>query len=216
MFTETTASVADYAGYSDHDGVVHAPDATITTDTPGFPELGHVNFKNDIDKYVYRSMAAFAQVLVPVTPQFRVMLGGRITDDKKTEDAHTGLVYPGPTLVRLATRAELQSDRFTYKLGVEFDAARESSERAIRLIEQQALGGAATAHSWVNGRCRVARGDVEQGLAEMRRGANDCIRRGMRLGLTGFDSCYSFAEYDGRIRRLIHLRPVHQLTADFT
>ncbi|MEO6041544.1 MAG: TonB-dependent receptor [Croceibacterium sp.] len=95
----------------------------ITTNTPGFPELGHVNFKNDIDKYVYRSMAAFAQVLVPLTPQFRVMLGGRFTQDKKTENAHTGLVYPGPTLARLATHAELQNDKFTYKLGVEFDAA---------------------------------------------------------------------------------------------
>ena len=95
----------------------------ITTDTPGFPELGHVNFKNDIDKYVYRSMAAFAQVLVPLTSEFRIMLGGRYTEDDKTEDAHTGLVFPGPTLARVATHAKLKSDRFTYKLGVEFDAA---------------------------------------------------------------------------------------------
>jgi len=31
----TTASAASYVGYSDIDGVVHPPDATITTDTPG-------------------------------------------------------------------------------------------------------------------------------------------------------------------------------------
>lgn len=31
----TAASTEDYAGYSDIDGVVHVPDATITADTPG-------------------------------------------------------------------------------------------------------------------------------------------------------------------------------------
>jgi MYXO-CTERM domain-containing protein len=33
--TATSTSTLDYAGYSDLDGALHAPDATITTDTPG-------------------------------------------------------------------------------------------------------------------------------------------------------------------------------------
>jgi MYXO-CTERM domain-containing protein len=33
--TDTSASIDAYTGYSDLDGVLHAPDATITTDTPG-------------------------------------------------------------------------------------------------------------------------------------------------------------------------------------
>lgn len=95
----------------------------ISTNEPGFPELGHVFFKNDIDKYVYRSVAAFGQVLVPVADHFRIMLGGRYTEDKKSENARDGLVYPGPTLVEVATSADLSLHKFTYKIGAEFDVA---------------------------------------------------------------------------------------------
>ncbi|MGE5721719.1 MAG: TonB-dependent receptor [Sphingomonadales bacterium] len=93
----------------------------ITTNEPGFPELGHVFFKNDIDRYVYRSQAAFAQVLAPITDGLRIMLGGRYTEDKKTEQARDGLVYPGPVLVAVPTSAKQTLHKFTYKAGVEFD-----------------------------------------------------------------------------------------------
>lgn len=97
----------------------------ISVDQPGFDPISHVYFKNDVDRYVYLSKSVFGQATVPIFPGFRVVVGGRYTWDKKTLIGNTGVVTAGPTLVAVDTAAEQKLQRFTYKAGVEFDAARQ-------------------------------------------------------------------------------------------
>jgi iron complex outermembrane receptor protein len=96
---------------------------SITVNEPGFETVTHVYFKNDIDRYVYRSQSVFGQVSVPLFDGFRVVAGGRYTQDKKTLEGRTGLVVAGPTLVTVDVGGRQKLNRFTYKAGVEYDIA---------------------------------------------------------------------------------------------
>jgi iron complex outermembrane receptor protein len=95
----------------------------ITANEPGFDTIGHVYFKNDIDRYVYRSQSVFGQVSVPLFTGFRLVAGGRYTQDKKELTGRVGLVNPGPNLVTVAVGGVQKLHRFTYKAGFEYDIA---------------------------------------------------------------------------------------------
>lgn len=82
-----------------------------------------INFFN-VDFYEAESLAAFAQVTVPLTDSFRVTGGIRYTDESKisigTANAYTGTV-DDPVLASIPTGATLKDDRVTWKVGVEAD-----------------------------------------------------------------------------------------------
>jgi tetratricopeptide (TPR) repeat protein len=76
----------------------------------------------------------------------------------------------------------------------QYERALETSGAAIRVIVGQGIvGGGPTAHTWTHGCAMVALGDVDEGLAEMRSGAEFCVSRGMRLGMIGYYFLYSEA-----------------------
>lgn len=89
---------------------------------PSFSEITNVYYKNDVDRYVYRSTSIFGQVTVPLLVDgFRVVAGGRYTWDRKTLRGTTGLVNAGPTLVSSPVGGSQSLSRFTYKAGLEYD-----------------------------------------------------------------------------------------------
>jgi len=75
-----------------------------------------------------------------------------------------------------------------------YDEARRSSAEGLAIVDRLALaGGGVSAHAWVHGAARVALGDADAGLAEMRQAAESWTRRGMLVGLTGFYFLYGEA-----------------------
>jgi iron complex outermembrane receptor protein len=98
----------------------------VTINRPGFWPIGHVYFKNDVYELMYRSQSAFAQVSIPVTDRFRIVAGGRYTQDKKTHAGNTGYVYSNagvPTVASVDVSGLYEKNKFNYKAGVEFDVA---------------------------------------------------------------------------------------------
>ena len=93
----------------------------ITVDEPGFPSIGHVSYRNDVDGYVYRSQSLFGQVSVPLSERFRLVGGLRYTEDKKSLHGRVSIVVPGPSEVGVNTQARQALDKLTYKAGVEYD-----------------------------------------------------------------------------------------------
>jgi len=82
-----------------------------------------INFFN-VDYYKAESKAAFAQVTLPITENFRVTGGIRYTDETKvsigTANAYTGTVAD-PVLVSVPTDNTVKDDRVTWRVGVEAD-----------------------------------------------------------------------------------------------
>lgn len=95
----------------------------LTVNRPGFAPIGHVSFKNDVDRYVYRSQSIFGQVAVPLFDGFRVVGGARYTWDKKQMSGTTGVVTAGPTFISVDTSARQSLKKLTYKAGFEYDIA---------------------------------------------------------------------------------------------
>lgn len=95
----------------------------VTVNRPGFPVVGHVNYQNDVKDYSYRSMSAFGQVSVPLFEGFRVVAGGRYTDERKSLEGRTTVVLPGPQTVSVDTSALQTLGKWTYKAGLEYDLA---------------------------------------------------------------------------------------------
>jgi iron complex outermembrane receptor protein len=103
-------------------------DLFVTIDRPGFPSIGHVYYKNDVDRYVYESSSVFGQVSVPVVDRFRVVAGFRYSKDKKTHAGNSGIVIPDPVtglanLISADVGGRLSTNKFTYKAGFEVDVA---------------------------------------------------------------------------------------------
>jgi iron complex outermembrane receptor protein len=91
----------------------------------------------DLGPYKSRSLAAFAQATVPITEQFRIQAGGRYTDERKSVSGTAGNycvnlptnitdptcpIAPAPAVLRtipIASNSKL--DKFTWRLGAEFD-----------------------------------------------------------------------------------------------
>jgi tetratricopeptide (TPR) repeat protein len=83
-----------------------------------------------------------------------------------------------------------------------YEDARRIAAEGMAIVDRLALAGdGPTAHAWVHGAARVAQGDVDEGLAEMRRAAEAWTRRGMLVGLSGFyflygEACLMAGRYD--------------------
>jgi iron complex outermembrane receptor protein len=85
-----------------------------------------------------RDYAAFAQATIPLSDTFRLTLGGRVTDSKKTITGVNNQALSTPATLWLscwntvvpacagATPPVIKTTRFTYKAGVEFDVAQNS------------------------------------------------------------------------------------------
>jgi tetratricopeptide (TPR) repeat protein len=68
----------------------------------------------------------------------------------------------------------------------EFDTAYYLTERLYDLIRDHGLSDARSDFAWLHGRAMVARGQVEEGLREMREAAHSAEEFGIRSGLCGF------------------------------
>lgn len=93
----------------------------VTVDRPGFPVVGHINYRNDVEDYSYRSTSAFGQVSFPLFEGFRLVGGLRYTDERKSLQGAVTVVLPGPTENSVDTLAVQTLSKLTYKAGVEYD-----------------------------------------------------------------------------------------------
>lgn len=93
----------------------------VTVNRPGFPEVGHINYRNDVEDYRYRSTSAFGQVSVPLFEGFRLVGGLRYTDERKSLAGAVSVVLAGPTEVSVDTQALQELSKLTYKAGFEYD-----------------------------------------------------------------------------------------------
>ncbi len=98
----------------------------ITVSQPGFATVGHVYYKNDVDRYVYESKSAFGQATLPIVGGLRVVAGLRYTDDDKDYQGSTGTVIAGPTLISVPVAATQSLSKLTYKAGLEYDLTPET------------------------------------------------------------------------------------------
>lgn len=95
----------------------------VTVNRPGFPEVGHINYRNDVDDYSYRSISGFGQISVPLFNGFRAVGGVRYTDERKELEGRISVVLPGPDTVTVNTSAAQELSKWTYKVGFEYDVA---------------------------------------------------------------------------------------------
>jgi iron complex outermembrane receptor protein len=98
----------------------------VTIDRPGFPSIGHVYYKNDVNKYVYESKSVFGQAAFPLVENLRLIAGFRYTKDLKTHAGNAGIVVAAPItglpqMVSADVGGRLSTNKFTYKAGFEYD-----------------------------------------------------------------------------------------------
>lgn len=68
----------------------------------------------------------------------------------------------------------------------EFDTVYDITERLYAVIRDHGLPTGRSDFAWLHGRALVARGQVDEGLREMREAAESAERLGMRFGLCGY------------------------------
>ena len=80
----------------------------------------------------------------------------------------------------------LSAAAILHALALEFDAVHAITERLYAVIREQGLPTAQSDFGWLHGRVLVARGQVDEGLQEMRTAARSAEQVGMRFGLCGY------------------------------
>ncbi len=78
-----------------------------------------------------------------------------------------------------------------------FDLAGDTAARALLLTERHGLALVSGTQVWIKGRCLAAAGEVDDGLAAMRRGKAILERHGLICGLTRWHQFYAEACFDG-------------------
>jgi tetratricopeptide (TPR) repeat protein len=86
----------------------------------------------------------------------------------------------------LSETTALSAQAILHALAREFDAVYEITERLYAVIREHGLPEGRSDFAWLHGRALVARGQVEEGLREMREAAESADQIGMRFGLCGY------------------------------
>jgi DNA-binding winged helix-turn-helix (wHTH) protein len=86
----------------------------------------------------------------------------------------------------LSETTALSAQAILHALAREFDAVYEITERLYAVIRDHGLPAGRSDFAWLHGRALVARGQVEEGLREMRNAAESADELGMRFGLCGY------------------------------
>lgn len=86
----------------------------------------------------------------------------------------------------LSETTALSAQAILHAFAREFDAVYEITERLYAVIREHGLPTGRSDFAWLHGRALVARGQLEQGLREMREAAESAEQLGMRFGLCGF------------------------------
>jgi ATP/maltotriose-dependent transcriptional regulator MalT len=86
----------------------------------------------------------------------------------------------------LSELTALSAQAILHVFACEFDTVYHLTERLYALIRDHGLPAARSDFAWLHGRALVARGQVEEGLHEMREAAHSAQEFGMRSGLCGF------------------------------
>jgi len=86
----------------------------------------------------------------------------------------------------LSELTALSAEAILHALAREFDTVYQLTERLYALIRDHGLPPARSDFAWLHGRALVARGQVDEGLREMREAAHSAEAFGMRSGLCGF------------------------------
>lgn len=86
----------------------------------------------------------------------------------------------------LSEMTALSAQAIVHALAREFDAVYEITERLYAVIRKHGLPTGRSDFAWLHGRALVARGQVDEGLREMREAAHSADELGMRFGLCGY------------------------------
>jgi ATP/maltotriose-dependent transcriptional regulator MalT len=86
----------------------------------------------------------------------------------------------------LSELTALSTQAILHTFAQEFDTVYQLTERLYALIRDHGLPAQRSDFAWLHGRALVARGQVEEGLREMREAAHSAQEFGMRCGLCGF------------------------------
>jgi tetratricopeptide (TPR) repeat protein len=86
----------------------------------------------------------------------------------------------------LSELTALSAQAILHALAREFDTVYQLTERLYALIRDHGLPPERSDFAWLHGRALVARGQIEDGLREMREAARSAEEFGMRSGLCGF------------------------------
>jgi DNA-binding winged helix-turn-helix (wHTH) protein len=87
----------------------------------------------------------------------------------------------------------LSAGAILHALALEFDTVYELTQRLYAVIAEHSLPAGLSDFAWLHGRALVARGRIEEGLSEMRAGAQSADEIGMRFGLCGYYTHYAAA-----------------------
>lgn len=93
----------------------------------------------------------------------------------------------------LSEATALYAASILHAMAGEFDTVFALTERLDRLVREQELPERRSGFAWLHGQALVARGEIEQGLAEMRAAAETTTRLGLRTGLAGFHYHHALA-----------------------
>jgi tetratricopeptide (TPR) repeat protein len=86
----------------------------------------------------------------------------------------------------LSELTALSAEAVLHALAGDFDTVYHLTEQLYALIRDQGLPTAPSDFAWLHGRALVARGQIEEGLQEMREAARSAQELGLRSGLCGF------------------------------
>jgi ATP/maltotriose-dependent transcriptional regulator MalT len=86
----------------------------------------------------------------------------------------------------LSEMTALSAQAILHAFACEFDTVYHLTERLYALIRDHGLPAQRSDFAWLHGRALVERGQVEEGLHEMREAAHSALEFGMRYGLCGF------------------------------
>jgi len=94
----------------------------------------------------------------------------------------------------------LYSASIMHALAGEFDVVRSLTERLYDAIQDHQLPEKRSGFAWLHGQSLVAAGQVQEGLHEMRLGAQEASDLGLRHGLCGFHYHYALACTEAGLR----------------
>jgi DNA-binding winged helix-turn-helix (wHTH) protein len=86
----------------------------------------------------------------------------------------------------LSETTALSAQAILHALAREFDVVHDLTERLYAVIRDHGLPAGRSDFAWLHGRALVARGQLEEGLREMREAAASAEELGMRFGLCGY------------------------------
>lgn len=86
----------------------------------------------------------------------------------------------------LSETTALSAQAIVHSFAREFDTVYAITERLYAVIREHGLPTGRSDFAWLHGRALVARGQVEEGLREMREAAESAEELGMRFGLCGY------------------------------